>query len=659
MKALRLASLLFPLLAALPAGAQEMDLDRLLELNLDDLVRLEVVSAGRVPGTIDRVPATVRVVTAEEIAERGYFTLEEALADLPGIQFRNIQGFNSYVFVRGVPAQNNKILLLVDGIEINELNSGGFYGGGQFNLANVERIEVAYGPASALYGTNAVSGIVHVITRRPGEGREGRVDVAAGSFGTSLVDFRAGFGSAEDRFAISVAGMSKKTEKDDLGGSRGDHNWTEEIDNFEDSESIEGTIRWGEFSAGLLAQDKNSSRATVQASVGTPYLDHGTNWHIRFLNGWLAWASDRPGPWAFRSTAYYRSSAVRDDTVPLIEGETEDSPGRQFRWSRPGNLLGNETQATWTPSSRFSASGGFVVEREELAAEFSVSESGSADERPPRPPAPERLTHDLLSLFAEARVGLAGNLELFAGLRHDDSSSYGTVDTPRAGLVLQRGPFTGKLLYMEAFRAPRPWDFTDGLGNPALRPEESESLELSGSCLCNEHLRVEFSLYRGRVDGLLVRSSSAEGERWINGGTLDTEGLEAEVEFRKGPWKGWGNYSFTDSTDASGEQVPEIARHGANVGVAWTVRPYLTVGLRANYLGSRTNPKVIPATGDRRIDDALVLHATAQLRLPHGFDLLLVVGNLGDTAYFHPSNLPPSRYRQEGRGGRLQLGWSF
>lgn len=659
MKALRLAPLLFAFVTALPAGAQEMDIDRLLELNLDDLVRLEVVSAGRVPATIDRVPATVRVVTAEEIAERGYFTLEEALADLPGIQFRNIQGFNSYVFVRGVPAQNNKILLLVDGLEVNELNSGGFYGGGQFNLANVERIEVVYGPASALYGTNAVSGIVNVITRRPGEGKEGRVDVAVGSFGTSLVDFRAGWASAEERLAISIAGMSKKTEKDDLGGRRGDHNWTPEIDNFEDSESLEGTIRWGEFSAGFLAQDKDASRATVQTSVGTPFQDHGVNWHIRFLNGWLTWASDRPGPWAFRSTAYYRSSTVRDDTVPVIERETEDSPGRQFRWYRPGSLLGNETQVTWTPSSRVSVAGGFVVEREELAADFSVSESDSADERPPRPPSPERLTHDLLSLFAEARVGLAAGLELFAGLRHDDSSSAGTVDTPRAGLVLQRGRFTGKLLYMEAFRAPRPWDFTDGLGNPGLEPEKSDSLELSGSCLCNEHLRVGLSLYRGRVEGLLVRSESAEGWRWANGGTLDTEGLEAEVELRKGSVKGWASYTFTDSTDESGSQVPEIARHGANVGVTWAFTPMLSVGLRANYLGSRINPKVIPATGDRRIDDALVLNATAQVRLPHGFDLLLVVGNLGDTAYFHPSNLPPSRYRQEGRGGRVQLGWSF
>ena len=83
---------------------------------------------------ISEVADNVIVISQEQIRNRGYFTLEDALADLPGFQFRNIQGFNSYIFQRGVTNQNNYILLLVDDIQINELNSGGFYTGGQFNL---------------------------------------------------------------------------------------------------------------------------------------------------------------------------------------------------------------------------------------------------------------------------------------------------------------------------------------------------------------------------------------------------------------------------------------------------------------------------------------------------------------------------------------------
>lgn len=213
--------------------AQEKSLDELLSLDMTDLLNLKVLSAIKGPEAILKVPATVRVITADEIRENGYFTLEDALADLPGFQFRNILGFNSYVFLRGVPSQNNKILLLVDGIQINELNSGGFYAGGQFNLTDVDRIEVVYGPASALYGTNAVCGIINILTRDPKETQGGRAGVLAGNFHTRQADFRYGTYHKDADFGYRVSAMVKQSEKADLKGEAGDSNWTEAMENFE------------------------------------------------------------------------------------------------------------------------------------------------------------------------------------------------------------------------------------------------------------------------------------------------------------------------------------------------------------------------------------------------------------------------------------------
>jgi outer membrane receptor protein involved in Fe transport len=217
----------------IPLQAQEKSLEELLALDMSDLLNLKVVSALKGPETITKVPATVRVITAEQIRDNGYFTLEDALADLPGFQFRNILGFNSYAFVRGVPGQNNKILLLVDGIQINELNSGGFYGGGQFNLTNVDRIEVVYGPASALYGTHAVSGIISIITRDPKDARSGRASLLAGNFRTRLADFRYAAYDKDADLGFSVSAMVKQSDKADLRGKAGDENWTEALENFE------------------------------------------------------------------------------------------------------------------------------------------------------------------------------------------------------------------------------------------------------------------------------------------------------------------------------------------------------------------------------------------------------------------------------------------
>ncbi len=108
------------------------EIEALFNMSLDDLMNVKIVSASKIQQQIKDAAATVHVVTAEQIKERGYFTLEESLSDLPGFQFRNIVGFNSYVFMRGAPSQNNLILLLVDGIQINELMYHTPEGGGLF-----------------------------------------------------------------------------------------------------------------------------------------------------------------------------------------------------------------------------------------------------------------------------------------------------------------------------------------------------------------------------------------------------------------------------------------------------------------------------------------------------------------------------------------------
>ncbi len=190
--------------------SQEPDtvgVEDILNMSLEELLNTEVVSASKIPQKLREVPAIVRVITADQIKERGYFVLEEALADLPGFNFRNILGFNSYSFMRGAPNQNNLILLLIDGIQVNELNSGGFYGGGQYNLSNTDRIEVVYGPASALYGTNAVSGIINIITKKP-EGKGNRhISGSMDSFATTNLDFGYDYLNKLKNLGFRVSGM--------------------------------------------------------------------------------------------------------------------------------------------------------------------------------------------------------------------------------------------------------------------------------------------------------------------------------------------------------------------------------------------------------------------------------------------------------------------
>lgn len=649
--------LALPLLLSLavPAFAgEEPVLERLVSYDLTELMNVEVVSVSRVKEPAREATATVLVITAAEIKERGCQTLEEALSGLPGFQFRDIAGFNSYVFMRGLPSQNNLVLVLVDGVQINELNSGGFYGGAQYNLANVKRIEVVYGPASALYGTNAVAGIINIITNDPADLQGGGGSALAGGFGTRAADFRYGRYDAERRFGFSAAGKMYRTGKHDLGGARGDGNWSGAMENFEEDQSFDGKLAFGAFTLGVLAQEKKASRTTNEVTEGTGFTDFGTNWHIRFLNIWLKHAYAWVGGSGLESKLYYRNAVVLPDTISGVYEGNCSTCGQQGQY-RPNDLLGFDTQLRLERAEKAGLVIGASAESEALARSFSTVYSGDPLVRPAEPGTPDMVSTDLLSLYGEGHYHLLPALAVKAGLRHDNSSSYGHVSTPRAGLVYADGKYTLKLLYTEAFRAPRPWDYSYGSGNSALEPEKIRSGELAAGCAVSDHLMATATLYRSRLDGLLEIS----GNRWVNSGRVYTRGAGLRAEYARGPLKGYLNYAFQASEDEDGSDVPEISRHIAGLGGLYAFGRGIKLDLSARYTGERKNPQPIAAAGGEHVGPSVVTDAALSLGGTGALGLRLMAKNLFNTRYYHTSNRPPDRYRQAPRQLLLQLEYSF
>lgn len=126
-----------------------------------------VTSVSKSAESLVEAPATVVVVTAEDIEKRGYIDLEAVLHDLPGFDFSKRAGASyANIYQRGYRSiETNRTLLLIDGVEDNDLASGTAWISRQFALSNIERIEVVYGPASTMYGANAFAGVINVITK--------------------------------------------------------------------------------------------------------------------------------------------------------------------------------------------------------------------------------------------------------------------------------------------------------------------------------------------------------------------------------------------------------------------------------------------------------------------------------------------------------------
>jgi len=167
-------------------------------------------------------PATISVITQEEILQRGYTDLIDVLKDIPGFDISIYYGqLYANVYQRGFRSNNtDKILLLFDGVEENDLWSNFAHISQQYPVTNIKRVEVIYGPASTMYGPNAFSGVINVITREPSDffknnrsfGIQANTGIA--SYDTKYIDVSTAF--KKGNFSFTVTGRFYKSDRPNL-----------------------------------------------------------------------------------------------------------------------------------------------------------------------------------------------------------------------------------------------------------------------------------------------------------------------------------------------------------------------------------------------------------------------------------------------------------
>ncbi len=180
---------------------------------------LQIVSVSKRAENLHEAPATVLVISREDIMNRGYVDLEQVFSDLPGFDVSRTFGPTySNIYQRGYRSNNtDRTLFLIDGVEENDLWSNISYWSRQFPVSNVERVEVLYGPASTMYGANALVGVVNVITRDPdvlaGKKNLGvKVNSGMGSYNTQFLDMTVAVKKNNVSFSSTIKKFSSSEE---------------------------------------------------------------------------------------------------------------------------------------------------------------------------------------------------------------------------------------------------------------------------------------------------------------------------------------------------------------------------------------------------------------------------------------------------------------
>lgn len=169
-------------LASRAAPGADTGAPRLADLDLEDLMKVEITSVSKRPQRLSEAPAAVSVLTADDLRRLGVTSIPDALRTIPGVEVARIDGTKYAVSVRGFNGGfSTKLLVLVDGRSVySPLFSGVFWDQVDTMLEDVERIEVIRGPGAALWGSNAVNGVINIITKSAADTQGTLVSLAAG-----------------------------------------------------------------------------------------------------------------------------------------------------------------------------------------------------------------------------------------------------------------------------------------------------------------------------------------------------------------------------------------------------------------------------------------------------------------------------------------------
>jgi vitamin B12 transporter len=573
-----------------------------------------VVSASLSAETAPAVTASVTVLTRDEIEKSGATEILELLREVPGVDVVRIggEGKVASVFLRG--ANSTQALVLVDGVRVNRPDFAG-YDFSALSTERVERIEVARGPFSALYGSDAIGGVISIITRRAAAGLSGRATAAAGNRSTREETLFATAGEGALSLALSGRDARDGGEAATIGGTRVDHDawrdtngsvrvdWTP-TDGFRLGAAVERLFARTEIpESGALATPRRrtdlaqstwtlpvswqeSENASLAATVSR------VDAHPTF--------SDPDDPYGYTASDTF----ARTDAVRVVQG-----------WKLPGHAL--------------SAAASYERSRVDLSDSFGVELAG------------ERVR--TWGIAAEDQVSVGDSLLVVAGVRYDRHSTFGDTTNPRVSVAWKiDGSSALRAAFGTAFRAPSIGElFYPYSGNPDLKPEKSRSGEL-GWNLRRGAIEADIAVFRNDVRDLIQYDFATNSNG--NVGRARTEGAEASFSAPIAPsLRARLSYTYLRARDeAADEPLLRRPRHRGSFGLSYSDGPWQASGTLL-FVGRRAD---VDAATFARVEDPSFARVDAFVRYSFGSIAPFVrLTNVTDRRYAEASGFPAPRRR--------------
>ncbi len=659
-------------LAAMRMAADEPTATDLSRLSLEDLMQIRIenvtTASKRLELSTD-APAAVSIVSGDEIRKLGHRTLADVLQGVRGFYVSYDHGYY-YLGTRGFSRPgdyNSRTLLLLNGQRLNDgVYEQGFIGTEfMVDVDLIERVEIVRGPGSALYGSDALFGVINVITKRGADIGTAEASMEGGSFDRWKGRFSVGsrLKNGVD-YLVSGSYLTSEGQTHIVYPAMPSGGGTPVQANGQDSERVSnlfGRLSWNDLT--IEAAWRSREKQLPTGAYDTVLTDPRNR--LADTAGYLRGALDHTfeNDLNLRATVSYNHTVYRGTLIYDREQSSgsilrvlERDEGRSMWWSEEVHL----SMPLW--NDRLTLSGGFDT-RQNVK-----QDQDTFDVEPRIVYLDDDRTSWTIGPYAEARMSLAPTLTATAGVRHDFYSDEGGATTPRTALVWQPIKSTSlKLLYGEAFRAANAYErfYQDGSltekpgGN--LRPERIESYEAVLEQQFGDHIRGSVSGYLFRAHDLInLETDPADGLLvYRNSQLVRGRGVEFEVEARLKPGiTSRLSYTLQNARDEYlHQELSNSPQHQilGNV-IVPLYRDKLFADIEARYISGRIN-----VSGP---DVAAYWIANATLYSQHwanGLEVSASLYNLFNHRYVDPGsgNLAQSVIAQEGRSFRIKLTYHF
>jgi len=591
-----------------------------------------IVTATRVPVAIDRVPASITVLDKAAIDRAQDLGVTELLLRTPGVSMSRNGGYGTATSLRIRGAESDQTVVVMDGVKLNDpASTGGGYNFANMLVGDTARIEILRGPQSTLWGSQAIGGVVNIVTAAPEKPLEGSFDVEAGSRNT--VSARAGIGGRTGPLAWRLGGQTFTTDgisaiAPAFGGKEPDGYTNRSATGraeLELAQNLSVELR------GYYSDDRVEIDATTGDSADYSKNEEFVGYagiNLALLDGRLR---NRFG-YAYTDTD--RSSYGPARARPL----SFESAGQNRRWEYQGSFA--FTRAV---------SAIFGLEREDSSFR-SRSPSASLST-----PLPAFTTGDagITSAYAQLSVAPLDGLTLNGGIRYDDHSRYGGKTLFQAGGVW-RLP-TGTILrasYGEGFKAPTLYQLFSEYGNAGLEPEQAHGWEAGAEQqFFGRRLTFGATYYeRSTTNQIVFNSCTATSTNalcFVPGSTTrrsgyysnvsrsEAHGIEAAAALRLGGLTLDGNYSWTVAEDRSpgaatyGKWLPRRPRDSANASISYELPFGVSAGAALRWSGHTFDN----AANTTRLDSYTLVDLRAEVKASDKFSLFAHAENIFDEQY--------------------------